>query len=58
MSRKSHPHPPSVLALCKKFQPDYEKPAKLAHAHAHAHAHDCGCASIRVRAPQDRAVLC
>ncbi|XP_026329821.1 serine/threonine-protein kinase 17A isoform X2 [Hyposmocoma kahamanoa] len=27
VSRKSHPHPPSVLALCKKFQPDYEKPA-------------------------------
>lgn len=32
MSRKSH-HAPSVLALCKKFQPDYEKPATLAHAH-------------------------
>ncbi|XP_013195989.2 death-associated protein kinase related [Amyelois transitella] len=27
VSRKSAPAPPSVLALCKKFQPDYEKPA-------------------------------
>ncbi|KAM3961265.1 LOW QUALITY PROTEIN: death-associated protein kinase related [Aphomia sociella] len=73
VSRKSHPHPPSVLALCKKFQPDYEKPAKLAHAH---HA-DCGCSGcgssgcscaldcggaaplrLRSRPPPDRAVLC
>ncbi|XP_047527648.1 serine/threonine-protein kinase 17A isoform X2 [Vanessa atalanta] len=72
VSRKSHPHPPSVLALCKKFQPDYEKPAKLPHAHAHAHGHahahahaahaECGCACpapcLRLRAAQDRAVLC
>ncbi|RVE43226.1 hypothetical protein evm_012106 [Chilo suppressalis] len=49
VSRKSHPHPPSVLALCKKFQPDYEKPATIPHAHAHAHA---------LRPPTDRAVLC
>ncbi|XP_034840352.1 serine/threonine-protein kinase 17A [Maniola hyperantus] len=59
VSRKSHPHPPSVLALCKKFQPDYEKPATLTHAHAHS---DCACAapcaSLRVRTPHDRAVLC
>ncbi|GBP56225.1 Death-associated protein kinase related [Eumeta japonica] len=73
VSRKSHPHPPSVLALCKKFQPDYEKPAKLAHAHhtshsAHAPAADaCGCGyecgghtCLRPRAPlpPDRAVIC
>ncbi|CAH2086080.1 unnamed protein product [Euphydryas editha] len=70
VSRKSHP--PSVLALCKKFQPDYEKPAKLSHAHAnghthtHTHAHaDCtGCACpapapcLRLRSACDRAVLC
>ncbi|XP_059045237.1 serine/threonine-protein kinase 17B [Achroia grisella] len=64
VSRKCHPHPPSVLALCKKFQPDYEKPAKLPHAH---HAGDCGCGCdcaldcgrLRARAPPpDRAVLC
>lgn len=68
VSRKSHPHPPSVLALCKKFQPDYEKPAKLAHPHSHAHTQShgqrecgaCACPApcLRVRAPQDRAVLC
>lgn len=29
VSRKSHPHTTKVMALCKKFQPDYEKPAKL-----------------------------
>ncbi|XP_038215996.1 serine/threonine-protein kinase 17A [Zerene cesonia] len=72
VSRKSHPSPPSVLALCKKFQPDYEKPAKLSHAHTHTHAHAhshahgecgaCACACpapcLRMRATQDRAVLC
>ncbi|XP_072943664.1 serine/threonine-protein kinase 17A isoform X2 [Epargyreus clarus] len=72
VSRKSHPHPPSVLALCKKFQPDYEKPAKLSHAHSHGHAHAhghghghahgaecaCGCAGACLRPRPDRAVLC
>ncbi|CAK1545105.1 unnamed protein product [Leptosia nina] len=59
VSRKSHPQPPSVLALCKKFQPDYEKPAKLSHAHA-SHGELCACPApcLRLRATQDRAVLC
>ncbi|XP_061712676.1 death-associated protein kinase related isoform X1 [Cydia pomonella] len=69
VSRKSLPSPPSVLALCKKFQPDYEKPAAAARACA------CGacCASacpapcpapcLRLRLPparaaQDRALIC
>lgn len=53
MSRKSAPpHAPSVLALCKKFQPDYEKPAKLSLA-----AHECG-ADCTCRALRPRAVLC
>lgn len=69
VSRKSHPHAPSVLALCKKFQPDYEKPAKLSHhAVGHvghvSHAGECGsleceCRLLRAaRAAPDRAVLC
>ncbi|VVC98397.1 unnamed protein product [Leptidea sinapis] len=61
VSRKSHPSPPSVLALCKKFQPDYEKPAKMSHAHGPAECAGCACPCpapcLRVP-PQDRAVLC
>lgn len=47
--RKSHP--PSVLALCKKFQPDYEKPSRL-----HGGG-ECACAPPPPL-PPDRAVLC
>lgn len=49
MLRKSHP--PSVLALCKKFQPDYEKPSRL-----HGGG-ECACAPPPPL-PPDRAVLC
>ncbi|XP_047988031.1 death-associated protein kinase related isoform X2 [Leguminivora glycinivorella] len=64
VSRKSLPSPPSVLALCKKFQPDYEKPA------ARACPCECGaccppapapCLRLRLppaRAAQDRALIC
>lgn len=63
VSRKSHPHAPSVLALCKKFQPDYEKPAKLHHGvhhvtHSECAALECACRPRSARAPPDRAVLC
>lgn len=66
VSRKSHPHPPSVLALCKKFQPDYEKPAKLAHSGGGdcGGCGGCGCCGAallrpaRPPPPPDRAVLC
>lgn len=54
VSRKSHPHPPSVLALCKKFQPDYEKPAKLSLSPAGVDCEPSACRRLRPA----RAVLC
>ncbi|KAL0894230.1 hypothetical protein ABMA27_014243 [Loxostege sticticalis] len=64
VSRKNHP--PSVLALCKKFQPDYEKPATLPPPDCACPAlcpphspHAPSCRSTRPRLPPpDRAVLC
>ncbi|XP_073943567.1 death-associated protein kinase related-like, partial [Choristoneura fumiferana] len=66
VSRKSVPHPPSVLALCKKFQPDYEKPGKLPAECAPPCACACACAGspapcLRLRParpPTDRALIC
>ncbi|XP_049867486.1 serine/threonine-protein kinase 17A [Pectinophora gossypiella] len=73
VSRKSAPAPPSVLALCKKFQPDYEKPATLAPAVSPnmsgsmsgslqgSMSGECACGRLRPARPPpppDRAVLC
>lgn len=59
VSRKCHDSP-SVLSLCKKFQPDYEKPASRAHGSDCACGYECAgrvCCAVRAHRP-DRAVLC